>query len=648
MSRFRDLMRYKKRINRWHFRISPDGEPATFNSYFGYARNIYTSDQEIITSLEYLEADLTGYKCYINDQLVLPDAIVNPGDVVRLERRRRSKEYFTSLGESKVNICEIIDPCPNISPNTNALFYNCKFLKSVNEDLFINLRSYLNLNLLYAFQKSGLEVIPDNLFRELDLRNCYGLFADTPITEYPEFLFDKVTYSIDGLFSKCSKLQSTKKLFANVSTAACRFVFNECISLTDVAHDTFYDNIATNYRGVFKYTSSLKRIDDRVFNEATSQDLSLWEGFSYSGLESVPSNLFKNTTGLTNLEKCFYYCKDLVSVGEGLFNTCTNLQNLSATFAFTPSLKRVPNGIFNPIKNSVTDVSYIFRKSRLEFIEDRVFADCPKLGYRHNAFYGTYLTKTPNEVFANSGNECSYIQYVSVNSVFADTYHALTSEDYSKGITEITEDVFKGIHPEIKSAKECFSSSSATETQYKVPPIFKYFVGLVNAEKCFYKAYGVTEIDEDLFANCPNLTNVTRCFEDTFANNVEGQKIPENLFKHNPKITSFYGTFADIGTVRLGRVEVPQGLFANHPEATDFREVFSCAHVTLRSDMFDNNPNIEQVDEAFKACMWPLGEMNGTAPALWERSNITSFKDCFKDQNVLTNYASIPNNWKGL
>ena len=96
----------------------------------------------------------------------------------------------------------------------------------------------------------------------------------------------------------------------------------------------------------------------------------------------------------------------------------------------------------------------------------------------------------------------------------------------------------------------------------------------------------LTEIPENLFANCPKVNT----FFQTFALCKSLKSIPTGLFAHNPEVTDFSGTFMDCSTLK----SIPENLFANCPKVTDFSETFDgCAKLTsIPENLFANCPKV--------------------------------------------------------
>jgi hypothetical protein len=200
---------------------------------------------------------------------------------------------------------------------------------------------------------------------------------------------------------------------------------------------------------------------------------------------------------------------------------------------------------------------------------------------------------------------------------------------------------------------------------------------------------GIVSVPSDLFSGCPNITSFIETFtvcldletlpSGLFANNTlvtsfagtfgscEGlTTIPSELFDNNTAVESFYTTFSLTGITSL-----PEGLFDHNTLVWDFHHCFdTCAYlstvptnlfayntavttfhccfslcVSLQAlPIFTNNTSVTAFDSAFLACR----SATGNAPDLWNTHPNAAHTDCFGSCTSLTNYASIPNGWKGL
>ena len=144
--------------------------------------------------------------------------------------------------------------------------------------------------------------------------------------------------------------------------------------------------------------------------------------------------------------------------------------------------------------------------------------------------------------------------------------------------------------------------------------------------------------------------------------------IPADIFDYSPNATTFSNSFASILTL----TGVPNGLFDNVPNATTFASCFfACTALTsVPSTLFDQNINASNFSGTFRNCRAltnvlqftnnvnalvfnncynmssTTNALTGTAPELWNRTPTPSGTDCFNNCVNLTNFATIPANFK--
>ena len=157
----------------------------------------------------------------------------------------------------------------------------------------------------------------------------------------------------------------------------------------------------------------------------------------------------------------------------------------------------------------------------------------------------------------------------------------------------------------------------------------------------------------------------------SFASFMRGTRItaiPADLFDYSPNVTTFTDSFASITTITT----VPAGLFDVPTLATSFASCFlACTSLTtVPSTLFDTNTNVISFSGTFRNCRaltnvlqftnnlnvtnfqniynmtTTSNALTGTAPALWSRTPTPTGTGAFFNCTGLTNYASIPANWK--
>ena len=153
-----------------------------------------------------------------------------------------------------------------------------------------------------------------------------------------------------------------------------------------------------------------------------------------------------------------------------------------------------------------------------------------------------------------------------------------------------------------------------------------------------------------------------------FMNGTRITSIPSDIFDFSPNATIFASAFATIPTITT----VPAGLFDNVPQATSFASTFfACsALANVPSTLFDLNVNVTTFSGTFRNCraltnvlqftnntnvttftnLYNMSSttnaLTGTAPTLWLRTPTPSGTDAFNNCTGLSNFASIPLNFK--
>jgi len=145
----------------------------------------------------------------------------------------------------------------------------------------------------------------------------------------------------------------------------------------------------------------------------------------------------------------------------------------------------------------------------------------------------------------------------------------------------------------------------------------------------------------------------------TFNGNSGDKELKEVLTPFpNMGTTDFSSTFEGCHNLTT----IPAGLFENNPDAINFNSCFSnCSSLVLREDIFplpSSNPDYfagKKMDftSSFNKVGSTYKTETGTAPELWNYNGagVTGSQqwvvtDAFKNADKLTNYNSIPSNWR--
>lgn len=152
----------------------------------------------------------------------------------------------------------------------------------------------------------------------------------------------------------------------------------------------------------------------------------------------------------------------------------------------------------------------------------------------------------------------------------------------------------------------------------------------------FMRGTGLTSIPADLFDYSPNATNFTDCFSFTPITTV-----PSGLFDEVTQATTFASCFSNCASLS----SVPATLFDNCPNVTSFSSTFRNCRALGNVLQFTNNTNVSTFNNVYNMSS-TTNVLAGTAPTLWLRSPLPSGVDAFNNCLGLSNYASIPLNWK--
>jgi hypothetical protein len=154
----------------------------------------------------------------------------------------------------------------------------------------------------------------------------------------------------------------------------------------------------------------------------------------------------------------------------------------------------------------------------------------------------------------------------------------------------------------------------------------------------------------------------------SFMRNTRITAIPSDIFDYSPNATTFTDTFSQNPILTT----VPSGLFDNVVGATTFASCFfACTGITsVPSTLFDLNTSVVNFSSTFRNCLsltnvlqftyntsvtifnnvynmsTTSNALTGTAPEIWNRTPTPSGTDAFNNCFGLSNYASIPVNFK--
>ena len=310
--------------------------------------------------------------------------------------------------------------------------------------------------------------------------------------------------------------------------------------------------------------------------------------------------------GITSMEGAFAHCYSLQTIPEGLFDKCTEVTSFGGTFSGCNSLTKIPAGLFDNC-TKVKSFEGTFRYcTALQAIPEGLFDHCTEV----TSFNGTFtrctsLQNIPEGLF----------DYNTKVTSFEGTFQAC------KSLTTIPEGLFDKC-TEVMS----FGGEDGTTVT----------------------SWGGAHTPNGVFCQCSNLTS-----------------IPVDLFKYNTKVIDMGGAFGYCSALQV----VPENIFKYNTEVVDMSGVFgSCQALTnIPVGIFDTNTKVLYFDYALACCYALTGEspytviqVDGvnTKVHLYERENYpeyfaiptpasnTYYNYCFLNCEYLTDYNSIPADWK--
>ena len=152
----------------------------------------------------------------------------------------------------------------------------------------------------------------------------------------------------------------------------------------------------------------------------------------------------------------------------------------------------------------------------------------------------------------------------------------------------------------------------------------------------FMRGTGITSIPSDLFDYSPNATIFTDAFSSTPITTV-----PSGLFDTVTNATTFASCFFNCTSL----TSVPTNLFDLNTSVVNFSSTFRNCRALTNVLQFTNNQSVSTFANVYNMSS-ATNALVGTAPEIWLRNPTPSGTDAFNNCFGLTNYASIPANFK--
>jgi hypothetical protein len=153
----------------------------------------------------------------------------------------------------------------------------------------------------------------------------------------------------------------------------------------------------------------------------------------------------------------------------------------------------------------------------------------------------------------------------------------------------------------------------------------------------FMRGTRITAIPADIFDYSPSATT----FTDSFSSITTITTAPSGLFDFVTNAT----TFASCFFACTGLTSVPSTLFDTNTLAVNFSSTFRNCRALTNVLQFTFNTNVTIFNNIYNMSS-TANALTGTAPELWNRIPTPSGTDAFNNCTGLSNFASIPVNFK--
>ena len=493
--------------------------------------------------------------------------------------------------------------------NAADMCLGCSGLEYIPNDVagsFANVKSFLG-----AFSCcESLREIPEGLFRyATQAKNFEDCFSHSgSISEIPENLFagcpaaERFTYAFYGTGSGYVITTQTLPNFEEVKGLASQGrlrsipagLFRNCpaverfdyvfgaTAIESIPEEIFANSTeATIFTGAFSACVNLTSIPQGLLskNVAATDIKYLFAGCD--GLAAIPVGMFTNNSAVTNLEYLFYKT-GVKRLHKGTFEGLTGVKTMGAVFQDCTNLEEIEEGVFDGM-TAVKSFKYCFSGcSSLRSIPERLFGGLTKAYEFISTFEDSALESIPVGLFADardySSADFSYMlagcaNLKTVPAGLFDTFTTVTSPGFRYCFTESgIESIPAGLF-----AKNVKVSSGF--------------------ENVFYNCANLKTIEGPIFPESSGVSSLAY----TFAGCTALESLPEGFFDSlAASKTKFTATFALCTSLKT----LPAGLFAKNTLSTNFTNAFnSCTALEeIPGDLLGENQKVTYVTSMFESC----------------------------------------------
>lgn len=373
---------------------------------------------------------------------------------------------------------------------------------------------------------------------------------------------------------------------------ASSYFFFQC-DLTTLPTDFFINAVnLTSITYIVMDNSSFATIPTELFEYCTDL-ITATDNFKSTAITTIPTDLFRYNTSLVTSYDNFGYCTGITTIHADLFKYNVLLEEVSYTFRNCSGITAIPSGLFDTNVELTTSIATFINCSS---ITGALTTDL----FRENVL----LTNLQSCFQGCSGVISIPVDFLRYNVLLTN----LTNGFHSTSITSIP--------------------SGALD----------YNVNLTNITSTFGST-DITSVPSGLLDNNVLLTTCSRLFWG--CTSLTGA-ITTDLFKYNVLVNDFQWCFYNTAIS-----SIPTALFTYNILVTNFSNTFKfCNSLTvIPATLFDTCVDVTTYESCFEVSS---GAITSAVPELWNLVPEPDGTNCFKEQTLATNYASIPNDWKGL
>nr|DAK84736.1 MAG TPA: hypothetical protein [Caudoviricetes sp.] len=428
-------------------------------------------------------------------------------------------------------------------------------------------------------------------------------------------------------FSNFSKTLGGFKYFVSVDTPLLKmydllngvtpteaiFVdFKGCENLKKIPSDLFKNNTGLEYlRDCFSECGELT-IPSGIFSYLKSVG-SFSNCFKDSKISKIPSNLFRNNLSVIYFDSCFENCVNLIEIPENLFKYNTNATKFSKTFKNCSTAKLNKNIFCDDTIERATR----FKNQTVNFQECfyRDTATGSEMGEAPHLWKYTFSSATGTNCFGGEGNKTTLKNYSIIPKTWGGPYvenSMVWTINSGTGYLPFS----PGTYQDIGNLTVDWGDGNSTTINNKIitddnrkhtyATSGNYSITLVSNNGCIPPIkeglWGdLTTVDTPLLKMVNNERYGTPSTYATFMNSTKLETVYYDLYQNNSHITVLDSEFASCQSLK----EIPEELFSSLINVTTFDYTFyNCKNgvQNIPENLFKSNTKATIFSHAFDKC----------------------------------------------